>query len=67
MTKKIKNREKYSMKSKKQMSISISIDSIGWVGECSTTTGMSHSGLIEFILKAVKENKMERLLILSSN
>jgi hypothetical protein len=55
------------MKSKKQMSISISIDSIGWVGECSTTTGMSHSGLIEFILKAVKENKMERLLILSSN
>jgi hypothetical protein len=53
------------MKSKKQMSISISIDSIKWIGEFSTITGMSHSGLIEFILKSVKENKMERLSILS--
>ena len=54
------------MKFKKQMSISISIDSSEWVDECSTTTGMSHSGLIEFIIKAVKENKMERLSVLSS-
>lgn len=48
------------------MSISISIDSSEWVGDCSTITGMSYSGVIEFILKAVKENKMERLSILSS-
>jgi hypothetical protein len=53
------------MKLKKSMSISINIDSIRWIGECSTMTGMSHSGLIEFILKSVKENKMERLSILS--
>jgi hypothetical protein len=53
------------MKLKKSMSISINIDSIRWVGDCSTMTGMSHSGLIEFIIKAVKENKMERLSILS--